>query len=602
MANFIRDGMTQIIGKLLGARSTVAMSGVANQYTIEASYLGSGMMRKCINIPAEDAVRDWREWQSDNLELIEAEEQRLAIAEKIKRAEILRRMGGGALILGVPGEPSQPAPSKVSKGGLAFIHVVNRWQLQLIGMQDDPTQPGYGEPLQFRMQTKGGQVDIHPSRVITFRGEPFPDLNSSRSEDDRYWGESRVMALKGDVDNYEAVKVALSRYVAKAGYMRVGIPDLAQYFLDADSESKLHARIAAIAGEATALDAVVYDRGNGAENPGEDITDAPISLTGIVDTLNGYGQQVAAVADIPATRLLGQSAKGMNSSGDSEQKDWNKTVASIQTSWNAQLHRLDNYLLASAGVSDADYTWPPLSQLDPMQEATRFKTMMEGVEKAQGTGAIPDIAFSKGVQSLFVEEGWLPALEQALADTPEDELFPVESAPFDPNAADPNALAQTANDASPRTLYVSRKVTNAKDILDWAKRQGFTETLTADDLHVTVLYSRTPVDWMKMGDNWSDNGKGGLTVPAGGARIVEPLGDKGAVVLLFSSSSLIWRHEDMVRNGASHDYAEYQPHVTISYNAGDLDLSKVEPYRGKIEFGPEIFEELDLDWTPKAGS
>jgi hypothetical protein len=45
----------------------------------------------------------------------------------------------------------------------------------------------------------------------------------------------------------------------------------------------------------------------------------------------------------------------------------------------------------------------------------------------------------------------------------------------------------------------------------------------------------------------------------------------------------------MVRNGASHDFDEYQPHVTITYEGSDLDLSKVEPYRGELVFGPEIF-------------
>jgi hypothetical protein len=111
-----------------------------------------------------------------------------------------------------------------------------------------------------------------------------------------------------------------------------------------------------------------------------------------------------------------------------------------------------------------------------------------------------------------------------------------------------------------------------------------------------VLFSRTPVDWLKMGSPWDQDDQGRLKVAPGGARVVEPLGDKGAVVLLFNSSSLSWRHEEMVRNGASHDYDEYQPHVTITYEGSDLDLSKVEPYRGELVFGPEIFAEVEEDW------
>ena len=154
------------------------------------------------------------------------------------------------------------------------------------------------------------------------------------------------------------------------------------------------------------------------------------------------------------------------------------------------------------------------------------------------------------------------------------------------------------NDAAPRTLYVSRKLVNAAEFLAWAKEQGFATTLPANDLHVTITYSRTALDWMKVESAW-DGESGQLVVSPGGARVVEPLGDKGAVVLLFNSSDLSWRHRQICNAGASHDFEDYQPHVTITYVRGDLDLSKVEPYRGKLVFGPEIFAELDEGWAEK---
>jgi hypothetical protein len=70
-------------------------------------------------------------------------------------------------------------------------------------------------------------------------------------------------------------------------------------------------------------------------------------------------------------------------------------------------------------------------------------------------------------------------------------------------------------------------------------------------------------------------------------------------VLLFNSSELAWRHEEMVRAGASYDFDQYQSHVTICYK-GAPDLANVEPYRGELVFGPEIFEELDEDWENKS--
>jgi hypothetical protein len=43
-------------------------------------------------------------------------------------------------------------------------------------------------------------------------------------------------------------------------------------------------------------------------------------------------------------------------------------------------------------------------------------------------------------------------------------------------------------------------------------------------------------------------------------------------------------------------HPEYQPHITITYKPGDVDIEKGEPYRGKIVLGPEIFEEVKKDW------
>jgi hypothetical protein len=79
--------------------------------------------------------------------------------------------------------------------------------------------------------------------------------------------------------------------------------------------------------------------------------------------------------------------------------------------------------------------------------------------------------------------------------------------------------------------------------------------------------------------------------------VIQKLGDKGAAVLSFASNDLRWRHESICAAGASWDFAQYEPHVTISYKTDGMDLGKVEPYTGAIELGPELFEEVDEDWS-----
>lgn len=140
-----------------------------------------------------------------------------------------------------------------------------------------------------------------------------------------------------------------------------------------------------------------------------------------------------------------------------------------------------------------------------------------------------------------------------------------------------------------KPLYASRAVTNAADIIAWAQSQGFKTTLPADDMHVTVAYSSQPVDGAKAG-------KAAPSVNINdGTRKVEPLGDAGAVVLKFSSDELQDRWKQYRDIGASWDYDGYTPHITLTYDAAGLDLSKVTPYTGPIRLGAETQEALNED-------
>jgi hypothetical protein len=78
--------------------------------------------------------------------------------------------------------------------------------------------------------------------------------------------------------------------------------------------------------------------------------------------------------------------------------------------------------------------------------------------------------------------------------------------------------------------------------------------------------------------------------------MVETFGE-GAIVLLFNNTELTWRHQDILDAGGSWDFPEYQPHITFTYQPGSVDLDQVEPYRGVIELGPEIFEEITPSWS-----
>lgn len=172
--------------------------------------------------------------------------------------------------------------------------------------------------------------------------------------------------------------------------------------------------------------------------------------------------------------------------------------------------------------------------------------------------------------------------------------------------------------AKAKTLYVYRPVENAADIIAWAESQGFKSTQPAEKLHVTLAYSKTPLNWAKLHDdyrlepdeerrlscecgpvNWSEDGQKRRTIK-GGVREVKALGKDGAVVLAFESDTLTQRWMDFKRAGAAWKFPSFTPHITITYDGKGVDLTKVLPYVGDIVLGEECWEEVSENGQAEA--
>lgn len=142
-----------------------------------------------------------------------------------------------------------------------------------------------------------------------------------------------------------------------------------------------------------------------------------------------------------------------------------------------------------------------------------------------------------------------------------------------------------------KTLYIRRDVQNGAEIVEWAKAQGFTTCLAPEKMHVTMAFSKKPV-------NHDDIPTGEETaLIAGGARKVARLGDEGAVVLHVESAALEQRHKDIhAATGAEWSHDGFRPHITLTYQPGNLALESVQPFGGDITLGREVVEEVNPQW------
>lgn len=598
VVQLVRDGLINV---LTGRGTTVDRTAhnfwfrrFADQTQVEQAYLASWLHRKIVDIPAQDMTRAGRDWDATDgeIEKIEAEEKRLGYWPKLREALRLSRLGGGAILIGLGDDPTKPLPEKVGPGAVQYLTVFSRYQLTLGVLETDLASPLFGEPRYFEITGIAGQVRIHPSRMVCFNGLPIPAITGSTSDEDRFWGMSVVEACDDAVSQATAACAGFAALIDEAKIDVYKFKGTADVLSQPNGEATMRSRVEATNTGKSIHRAVILDADDEWEQ-------RQLTLTGVRDVIVTYDARVAGAADIPATRLFGKSPDGQNSTGESDLANYFQAVGAKQEmDLRPVMERLDAATLPSAGVK-ADLTWSfsPLAVLTEQQQAEIENKEADTISKLANVGLIPESALAKAVQNRLIESQRFPGLQDAIEEAeaageelPDDPAeLGIVQVPGQPGQ-EPAPTPANPTDAKPRTLYVSRKVVNVAELKAWAKAQGLPELQA--DLHVTIAYSSTPVDWIEMGATWGDytgKGEGKLMIAAGGPRVVEPLGDRTAV-LMFASSDLSWRNREMREKGASWDWPDYQPHISLT--GEPVDLANVEPYRGKIELGPEIFEEI----------
>lgn len=615
MGNIItmaRDSLTSLVSRMGTDRDKAATTfyshTVLSDDQLIAAYSTSWLPRKIVDIPALDACRKWRDWQAKkpHIEAIEDEEKRLNVKGKILEASKKGRLFGGAAVYIGTGDENTSEPldvERVKKGGVRYLNVMTRRQLAAGDIERDPESEWYGKPKAYTLSgANGQQVTIHPSRLVIFNGA-MPADDEVNMNGYQGWGDSILQSTLNAIKNADSTAGNIASLVFEAKIDIIRLPNFMASIGNEEYKRKILERYTLANMSKGINGTLLLDKE-------EEYETKTAQLAGLTDILMAFMQIVSGAADIPVTRLLGQSPAGMNATGTSDMKNYHDRIQSMQElELSPAMMRLDECLERSADVMDPDvyYRWSPLEQMSEKERADIFKLNADAARQLVGNGTgqeiIPREAVSDALVNRLVEDGVLPGLDAAMeqyGSLSEQEPSEEELAAAAAQAANSNnvtRMQQAANDAAPRTLYIRRDVLNVAEIKAWAKEQGF--DTVQDGLHVTVIHTRTPMDWIKVGSDseWS-GGDVKMEIGAGGPRLMERFGD--AVVLQFASSRLTWRHEDIKRMGAETDYPDYQPHVTITWTMPEgIDLATVEPYRGKILLGEEIFEEVNDDWKSK---
>lgn len=631
---YLGDGFQNVVANLGTPRDKALFGRYVEQFwsdaDLAAAYRNSWLAKKIVDLLPGDAVSKWRQWQADKDQVnkLEAEEKRLGLVMKTKDALISARLFGFAAIYISTGEDDVSGELNVDSiglGGIQHLTVMSKNHLIPGEAELDPNSENFGQPKTFRMNTDGEPIEIHPSRLVKFYGakRPIGDIFSSYHMSPKAvgggayfsgynaWGDSFLQAVFEAVKNHDSSVSNVASLIYEANVDVLHIPRLMELLKKPGGEAKVQTYLSSLAAAKGNNGMLVLDGGDTqlTENKsgGTKYERKGASFNGLADLWDRFMIAVSGASGYPATYLFGMAPAGQNSTGESDMRNYARTVSEFQSmDIEPEMSVLDECVIRSALGSRPEeiwYEWRPSFEASQQEKTETGKTVAEIIQILKTTELFPIETLQKIAENAMAETGSLPGLEAAIeelgmgleeddGDDTEAALASLGQIAAGPPIDDPTAT-QEISDAAPRTLYIHRRVLNAEAIIAWAKGQGFETTLPADDLHVTVAFSRKPVDWMKVGESFED----AVRVAEGGPRIMEQFGD--AKVLSFASSALSWRHEAIKHIGATWDHPEYQPHITISYDPNSPEIGDIEPYQGEILLGPEVFSEINEDWEEK---
>lgn len=423
--SMVRDSLTNLVSRMGTDRDKASSSfyGVPllDDSQLLNAYRGAWLPRKIVDIPAFDSVRAWREWQAegDQIEKIEAEEKRLNVRGKVLEARIKARLWGGAAVHIGTGDPNLAEPLNLDHVGLAGIRhltVLSRRQLAAGEIERDVESEFYGRPKAYTL-TSGDkvQVEIHPSRLVIFSGNPQPDIDLVGAAESA-WGDSVLLAVMDAIKQADGTSANIASLVFEAKVDIVRIPDFMANLGNEAYRTKLLERYTLAATAKGINGTLLLDKE-------EEYETKTTSFATLPDVLDRFLQIVSGAADIPATRLLGQSPAGMNATGESDLRNYYDRLTAMQElEMTPAMARLDEALIRSALGSrppEIYYDWAPLWALSDKEKADVFKTKADAARMIAGTGGaspslLPIEALSDSLVNALVQDGSLPGLEAAI--------------------------------------------------------------------------------------------------------------------------------------------------------------------------------------------
>lgn len=372
---------------------------------LENMFRSSWLAKRIVRTPADDMFRAGWELTWDGYD--DDKDAAKAVATAVKNIRLRskgneaaswgRLYGGCGIVIDIKGQEDWSKPldlSKVGKDSLRSLHVLDRWRLAATGELDyDRNSPNYGYPSYYTISDQGDpRFRVHWSRIVRFSGEPLPYFLFTQNA---YWEDSVLQHIAETIRDYDATLAGVASMVYESNVDILTTPKLNAALASNLGEQKLITRYGFAAMMKSFNHMLILDGGDGTKDSvGETYQQKTTQFAGLRDVIEKFMINVCGAADIPMTRLFGQSPAGLTATGESDIRNYYDRISADQESKiRPGLEKLFEVIIRSTlghMPKDVELTFKPLWQMSDKERAEIEKANAERDQIYLLQGTIPE--------------------------------------------------------------------------------------------------------------------------------------------------------------------------------------------------------------------
>lgn len=397
-------------------------NGLNQNYELQAKMYQYWLPRRIVDlIPNEGCRKGWEHvipsWTPEQIQDLQRKDLDFKVKDKFKLAWKWERLFGGGLVVYMfdqsEGLYNEPLNIKtIKKGSLINIDVYDPWQayaanIDHLNFVDDnyrkPSTYTLGTP-GFMMVNKGGIPEekrgfesingaiIHHTRVNRFNGLELPWYDF---QNNWYWGQSLIASVHEALANADLVTQSTAQLLFKLSVPVMKVPDIKEIITDDIAKGAFLQRM-------NLLNTSMSNNHMAIIDAAEELTNLEQSgIAGIDPIIERFYTLVSAACGIPVTKLVGESAKGLNATGEGDEKNFfNAVEAEREDRLRPRLEEFyDMFFPAMYGIprpTDHKIVFPALYQETPEQKAATQTSIVNNLSLMLQDGVI--------TKKIYIEE------------------------------------------------------------------------------------------------------------------------------------------------------------------------------------------------------